>query len=321
MSAYIILLKDKTFSIQKNPVESTVKSSIEKDSIRLYKVAHPSVMAMIKHIQDCMKTIKQYGGTNSDAIKKGFKQKFYKSIRALHTKRDLLIDNQAAIDRIYKKMKKLFLILFIPLNLVLAEIYPPKVQVLEISPKVRSTISKVITDWAHDEMLATMKELDDRPDMMFLKSMALYRFTASDSDFADKFLIMSDKGSIAKTHVTLKSALVELNKLKESKDIDKRRLAWYYFDYLSSRYPNEVDYQEATGKLPKGNWLTLVPGYSYRFNGIDDVARSETKPIKDKIEVPEIYQYKARAMVRNKATVNGLVVITLRNGRKKRDGC
>ena len=63
--------------------------------------------------------------------------------------------------------------------------------------------------------------------------------------------------------------------------------------------------------------MTLIPGYSYRFSGYEDIARTEPEPIKDKVVIPAPYQSKARAMTKIKTTVNGLIVITLRNGRKK----
>ena len=61
------------------------------------------MVGMCKSLLDTIKTVNSFDRSRSEAIQKGIKQKYFKNLRTLNYQRDLLIDNQAAIDRIYKK--------------------------------------------------------------------------------------------------------------------------------------------------------------------------------------------------------------------------
>lgn len=214
-------------------------------------------------------------------------------------------------------MKKLLLIFLFPFAVLAGDFYTPKVQVMELSAKVRMSVGAGVTKWAKSEMWHFSKDFEDgRPSMMALKSMALYRFSSSPDDFNSSYMKLISKENDTGTG-TLSDAVTVLYKYKASDDIDKKRLAWYYFDYLVDRYPKNKDYVGVRDSLPRGNWMTLIPGYSYRFSGYEEISRTQPKPIQDKIEIPQAYKSKARAMTKIKTTVNGLIVITLRNGRKK----
>ena len=213
-------------------------------------------------------------------------------------------------------MRIIILFLIIPLS-VFSEIFPPKIQVLELPPKLMQEVGKPVTDWAKSELIGnyTIAEIIDP--FLLMKSMAIYRFTATEDSFANLFFKISNNEKIIPVVAKLADAEVILNKFKDSDDIDRKRLAWYYFDYLTDRFPKDKKYEKIRDSLPQGNWMTLIPGYSYRFSGYNDIARSEPEPITDKIVVPAAYRSRARAMTKNKTSVNGLIVITLRNGRKK----
>ena len=211
---------------------------------------------------------------------------------------------------------RIIFLLFLPF-LLQAETFSPKTHVLELPSAVLEKVSDEVTEWASNELVNNYIQKSKIDHFVLMKSMALYRFSADEDTFTELFVKIVNKEKLEPKINTLKLAEIDLNKFKDSKDIDERRLAWYYFDYLSDRYPDEKKYAEVRDTLPRGNWMTMIPGYSYRFSGYNDIARSEPEPIKDKIEVPPAYRSRARAMTKNKATVNGLIVITLRNGRKK----
>ena len=90
------------FMSKKHPVSASL-SDIEANTTKLYRVADRRVLPMCKSLLEIVKTVKSYSRATNEAIQKGIKQKYFKNLRTINYQRDLLIDNQAAIDRIYKK--------------------------------------------------------------------------------------------------------------------------------------------------------------------------------------------------------------------------
>ena len=100
----ILFNKFKNLGVFDSKKQSAVSIDIiEGETTKLYKVADPRVMPMCKSLLEIFKTVKSYERATNDSIKQGVKQKYYKNLRTINYQRDLLIDNQAAIDRIYKK--------------------------------------------------------------------------------------------------------------------------------------------------------------------------------------------------------------------------
>lgn len=90
------------FTKKKNPVIAAV-GGLETEITKLYKVADRQVIPMCKSLLVIIKTVQSYSKSTNTSIQKGIKQKYFKNLRTINLQGDLIIDNQAAIDRIYKK--------------------------------------------------------------------------------------------------------------------------------------------------------------------------------------------------------------------------
>lgn len=216
-------------------------------------------------------------------------------------------------------MKKLLLIFFIPVTVFSIEFFPPKVQLLEIPVELPEKDKNTLTDWSYAEMLRLVAKArsEDKRSFACMQSMALYRFTENPEKFKQSFLKISlnEETQVGEKDILLDVVKFILKRMAKG-DNDSRRLAWYYYDYLCERYPDNEEYQKERDSLPQGNWITLIPGYAYRLDTLEEMAEKQPPAIGKEITVPDVYRIRARKLQKTEAKVNGLIVITLRNGKK-----
>ncbi|MCM8543168.1 MAG: hypothetical protein NE328_23065 [Lentisphaeraceae bacterium] len=80
-----------------------VELKLEDQINKILKIAHPKISIMLKGLKENIQTANRFKAETNNSIKKGLRQKIFKTLRVLNQKRDILLDDQASIDRIYVK--------------------------------------------------------------------------------------------------------------------------------------------------------------------------------------------------------------------------
>ena len=218
-------------------------------------------------------------------------------------------------------MKNLFLLVFlIPLSSFCVEFLTPRIQLLEYPVEFKKKDKELLVKWAHDEMWRFVKKArdEDKRSLQLMQIMTLYRLSAEADDFNSNYvrMVMGKDKSVSAKDIYLKAVKFPIANLSRG-DLNSRRIAWFYYDYLASLYPEEKEYSRMRDSMPQGNWMTIIPGYHYRFDVSEIEGRSKPKSIADVITVAEGYKLKARKIQKTESKINGLIVITLRNGKKQ----
>jgi hypothetical protein len=212
-------------------------------------------------------------------------------------------------------MKKFILIFLLPLSLVAAELYPPRIKLLELSIDLKKNDKAVLSKWSQNEFWKYRLQASKRMESQM--ALTLYRMTAKEEDFSATFIkAISNQSEPFKNDINLlKPVTAILQKLQKS-DLNGKRLTWYFYDYLCKCQPKNKEYEKIRDSLPQGNWTHILTGYHYRFDVGEALSHSPPDKITDKIIEAEGYGNNARKIQKKIAKVNGLIVITLRNGRK-----
>lgn len=83
--------------------DSFADLDLESDISKLQKISHPKIIPLFKAITANILTAKQFKKETNKTIQKGLRQKVFKNLRLINQERDLLIDDQNIIDRVYVK--------------------------------------------------------------------------------------------------------------------------------------------------------------------------------------------------------------------------
>jgi len=214
----------------------------------------------------------------------------------------------------------LSIFLFLSFSSSGVEFLTPKIQLLEFNVDLNKRDKEALNNWAHDEMWRLVKRAreEDKRSLQLMQAMTLYRLTASEKDFNQAYMnmVIGNDESVSKKDVYLKVLEFPITRLAKG-DLNSKRFAWLYYDYLAEKYPEVEKYKKQRDLLPKGNWMTIIPGYEYRFDISNDLGVKKPAAILDRIKVAQGYELKARKAQKKEAKINGLIVITLRNGKKQ----
>ena len=215
-------------------------------------------------------------------------------------------------------MKKLIItflfISFFVFTLNAQNILTPRTDLLELRVKLSAEDKNILGKWALKEF--KMKHTVKPAGFNAYRAFALLRI-ADDQLFADVFIkIIAGIGVDGRVGASDQAVLKTVQRMASSKNIDEKRLAWYFCDYIAECYPDKKDIVDLHKSLPRGNWTHILPTYIYRFDVATEISNKKPAKIESEITVAEGYEDKARAMQKKTADVNGLIVMTLRNGRE-----
>ena len=214
----------------------------------------------------------------------------------------------------------MILLFFLSLSSFGVEFLPPRVQLIEFSAELDKKDRELLSSWAHDEMWRFVKKAreEDKRSLQLMQVMTLYRLTVEDKDFNTNYMkmVMGRDKTVAARDVYLKAMEFPIERLSKG-DLNSRRFAWFFYDYLAAQYPDVKKYSTVRDSLPKGNWMTVIPGYEHRFDVSREGAKSKPDEISGEISVAKGYELKARKTQQKEAVINGLIVITLSNGKKQ----
>jgi hypothetical protein len=210
---------------------------------------------------------------------------------------------------------KLTLPLFFTLFALTAQdLLIPRTDLLELRIELKNEDKNILRIWAQNEFKKQYTK--DGNTFSSYKIFALFRLIENEDSFAETFIkIVAGVKTVSDKKADDTAAHNIINRLAQSKDINKQRLAWYFYDYLTNRFSKDKAILKIRDSLPDGNWTHILPNYSYQFNVADQINNKKPVKIGTKIKAAKGYEKKARLLQDKAAFVNGLIVITLRNGR------
>jgi len=215
-------------------------------------------------------------------------------------------------------MKKALTLLLFSFQLFGIDLKSPQGQLIEPELSLKKDQTKTLRKWAKSEFFTHYKNLfsgDKSNEENMYKIFSLYKFLSSSDEYADTFVSAMNETLKVEKDAALKTKALNILKELSTDKKDHQRIAWYFYDYLASTYKSDKNHVETLNKLPNGNWSYILPGHKYTLNtGTNSSNKAPTSILKT-YDADQVYKKSTRKFKRKRSNQNGLIIITLSNGK------
>ena len=216
-------------------------------------------------------------------------------------------------------MKSLFsLFLILTSSLLAIDLKSPQGQLIELQLELKNKEKETLVNWTKAEFFTLYKKFlkgDKSHENNMYKIFSLYKYLSSPEDYAGTLIsAMNETLQVDNDDSTQIEALKILKKLSKSNE-DNQRIAWYFYDYLAKCYNTDKSYSDNLYALPTGNWSYILPDSIYSFSTSTTTANETPASILKSYDAGSEFKNLSRNFKRSKSNQNGLIIITLSNGR------
>ena len=213
--------------------------------------------------------------------------------------------------------KVLTICLFLSVHLFAIELDSPQGQLIEPQLTIEKEEKETLKKWSKFEFYKLYKELlegNKNNTINLYKIFSLNKFLSTTDEYSDTLISAMNETLKVEEDASLRTkSLVILNKLANDIE-DHQRIAWYFYEYLSSQYKTDKVFSDNAKKLPAGNWSYILPDQVYNFETLNETSQNAPSSILKSYSAGADYNSLARMFQRNKSVQNALIIITLSNG-------
>ena len=215
-------------------------------------------------------------------------------------------------------MKNVLILVLCSFQLFGIDLKSPQGQLIEPELSLKKDQTEILRKWAKSEFFTYYKKLlsgDKSNEENMYKIFSMYKLLSGSGEYAETFVsALNETLQVDKDKALNTKALGILKELSTG-TLDHQRIAWYFYDYLASTYKSDKNHLETLNKLPSGNWSYVIPGYTYTLNTGTNTSNKAPTAILKTFNANQIYKKSTRKFKRSRSNQNGLIIITLSNGK------